>query len=980
VLPSAYVVTTTADSGPGSLRDAINQVNADTSHTLYASPSNPNVDEIDFNITAASDAAGGGMGFDATTGLATITPQSSLPQIMNSVIFDGYTQPGASPNTLSQGNNAALKVVLDGSAAGQGANGLDITAGNCTVTGLDIIQFRGNGVFLEATSNGDKVAGNFIGTDPTGMLLADNQTGVGIHSSDNTIGGTAPAARNVISGNSGNGIGIFGGFGGGANVIAGNYIGTDANGIHGIRNDVGIMINGGSANNTIGGAAAGAGNIIQSSNNYGVVIGGGETGTVVEGNTIFSNNAGGVLFNNFDAGNTLIGNAIVDNVGNGVTFVASPEPSTMVGGTAAGAGNVISGNSGDGVFVGNGDTGISVLGNSIFANGGLGIHLDSTTGANDNQAAPVLTGVSGSAASPMVSGTLNSVASTTFRIEFFANPSPSNLANTEGQTLLGSMYVTTDASGHASFTSPGLSPIPASEGYLTATATVATPSGNGTYTYGDSSQFSAYRPVSYIFSGFLPPLGTGLQFGLNRTIPIKFTLTDLSGNAVTSLSAVTALQVFNSQGVDVLGGTGAAGLNVSGGQYSYSWHTKGLAAGSYTITVTLADGSTDSKTITLTANGNGNSGLVADGSSGSSTGSTAGGLLGGDLALYVDNSAGNLTADELAAIDAGVGVVDGTVNPYGVNVTETTDPTAADVVVTVADSTALGGAADGVLGCESDGLITLVSGWSWYAGTDPTQITAGQYDFETVFIHELGHALGLGHSTDTTSVMYPTLAAGTTDRALTAADLNVADTASGACGLHAAAPAGGTAETGPALPAPVQVSAVAVGTPGRSTGAALTAAVAVPASAAPTVVPVAVTMPEVAGLLGVSASPVSVPLPASASPAAVVLAGPSASAPGQSAFSWRGDTADEGVDDGSLLPTVPAPAGECVPDATAADGDDALASSPQADDAGGWFSVLEDDGGAQGWGLLPDFDPSAQAEAADPEALRAAQAAVFAEL
>src|SRR5215471_2335152 len=58
-LPSAYLVTTTADSGPGSLRDAITQVNADTNHTLYTSPSNSSVDEIDFNITAASDTGGG---------------------------------------------------------------------------------------------------------------------------------------------------------------------------------------------------------------------------------------------------------------------------------------------------------------------------------------------------------------------------------------------------------------------------------------------------------------------------------------------------------------------------------------------------------------------------------------------------------------------------------------------------------------------------------------------------------------------------------------------------------------------------------------------------------------------------------------------------------------------------------------------------------------------------------------------------------
>src|SRR5205085_8910921 len=71
VLSAPYVVNTTADSGPGSLRDAINQINADTSHALYASPSNPSVDEIDFNITAASDTGGG---YNAGTGVATITP------------------------------------------------------------------------------------------------------------------------------------------------------------------------------------------------------------------------------------------------------------------------------------------------------------------------------------------------------------------------------------------------------------------------------------------------------------------------------------------------------------------------------------------------------------------------------------------------------------------------------------------------------------------------------------------------------------------------------------------------------------------------------------------------------------------------------------------------------------------------------------------------------------------------------------------
>jgi hypothetical protein len=73
-------------------------------------------------------------------------------------------------------------------------------------------------------------------------------------------------------------------------------------------------------------------------------------------------------------------------------------------------------------------------------------------------------------------------------------------------------------------------------------------------------------------------------------------------------------------------------------------------------------------------------------------------------------------------------------------------------------------------------------------GSDPARIGTGQYDFETVLTHELGHALGLGHSLNAGSVMYATLAPGSTNRALTTADLNIPDTDTSACGLHAAAP------------------------------------------------------------------------------------------------------------------------------------------------------------------------------------------------
>jgi hypothetical protein len=338
--------------------------------------------------------------------------------------------------------------------------------------------------------------------------------------------------------------------------------------------------------------------------------------------------------------------------------------------------------------------------------------------------------------------------------------------------------------------------------YITSTATVA-------------------QAVQYLFSGFLAPLNANLSFAPGRAVPIKFQLTDYKGNSITSLSAVASLQVLNAQGVNVLTNAGSTALRYdpTANQFVANWQTKGLPARSYTVQLKLADGTTQTATVQVTANGKGANAQAADGSD-VSAGGTDGQLLGGDLEVYVDNSNGALTPDELARIQDAITAVDSVTAPYGVTVEETADPSQAEVTLDMADTSPVGGYADGILGCfdPAAGQITLLQGWDWYAGADPTQVGAGQYDFQTTVTHELGHALGLGESDDPTSAMYGTLAPGTAVRTLTTADLNVPYDESGADAQRAAplaSPVAGTNATATQEMARARrvVSAVVVNTP-----------------------------------------------------------------------------------------------------------------------------------------------------------------------
>src|SRR3712207_3917388 len=168
-------------------------------------------------------------------GVKTIHRTAGLT-ITDPVTIDGYTQPGASPNTLEQGTNAKILIELDGS--GGVAEALGILADDVVVRGLAINRYGASAVVVLGSNN--KVEGNFIGTDPTGTQALGNRiAGVTVlprtsppsppgGGTSNTIGGTSPDKRNLISGNLQQGVQLLSGAQ--DNLVQGNLIGTDKSG------------------------------------------------------------------------------------------------------------------------------------------------------------------------------------------------------------------------------------------------------------------------------------------------------------------------------------------------------------------------------------------------------------------------------------------------------------------------------------------------------------------------------------------------------------------------------------------------------------------------------------------------------------------------------------------------------------------------------------------------------------------------------
>ena len=286
-------------------------------------------------------------------------------------------------------------------ALGNGSVGIQVTQSNNSRIGTDangiadaaernVISGNSGGILFNTFSNvGNVVAGNYIGVDVTGMNALGN-TGVGVSVLGARIGTNGDGVndnveRNVISANGFDGVSVRGS----GSIIAGNYIGTAADGTSPMGNgSSGVLLDESASDNVIGGAASGAGNIIAFNGSDGIFLRRGGSGNAMSQNSIFSNNLLGIDLS-----------------------------------TIFSAGSVTANDTGDG-----------------------------DTGPNNLQNFPEITSANFDGINTTISGTINSTANTTFTIELFSNTAGDPSGFGEGETFLGTTTSITDAGGDGTWT------------------------------------------------------------------------------------------------------------------------------------------------------------------------------------------------------------------------------------------------------------------------------------------------------------------------------------------------------------------------------------------------------------------------------------------------------------------------------------------------------------------------------------------------
>ena len=270
-------------------------------------------------------------------------------------------------------------------------------------------------------------------------------------------------------------------------------------------------------------------------------------------------------------GNTIAANYIGTDGSNALgnaragVYLDSTAADNLIGGTAAGSGNVIANSGWDGIRLNGTGTGNAFLGNSIYGNVEQGIDIgtqgvtandvgDADTGSNNVQNFPVLaTATTDGGTVIAISGTLNSTANSYFRIEFFTNTSPDGTGYGEGQTYLGFVNVATDGAGNANIDATLAADI-AGGAYISATATK---SDSSYATFTDTSEFAAVIVAND------PPTDIAFDSDSGSEVVVNsYTTTDQIDPAIAAFADGGYVVVWASNGQD------GSGYGIYGQRYS----------------------------------------------------------------------------------------------------------------------------------------------------------------------------------------------------------------------------------------------------------------------------------------------------------------------------------------------------------------------------------------------------------------------------
>jgi uncharacterized protein (TIGR03437 family) len=446
----------------------------------------------------------------------------------------------AANGNLIQGNYIGLDVTGNRALGVFDSIGIDLgNAVNTVVGGMTagagnvISGGQKYGIYLLGDPLGTRIQGNLIGLNAAGTAAVPNfLSGISIKTGPDTlIGGTTPAARNVLSGHPQYGIEIFANDTSGIQ-IQGNYVGTDISGTRALGNQTGGIALGGVRGGLIGGTVSGAGNVIVGNNSGSGITGGGIQlvnfldNVQVQGNFIGTNAAGTMALGANTSG------IVVDGPRN-----------VRIGGIEAGAGNLVTNSLYKGVEVRRSE-GISIRGNRIFSNGLSGIDLgyigedgvslndpgDTDTGPNQLQNYPLLIAVTSADNATTIKGVLNSMPQAAFTLDFYANDARRPDGRGEGQRYLGAGNVLTNAQGNANFsiTLPGTV---TNASHLTATATDAA---------GNTSEFSLSLGVN--LSGVsLSKLSPSYAALVSQTTTYVMTVVNSGANPIANLTVTDNL-------------------------------------------------------------------------------------------------------------------------------------------------------------------------------------------------------------------------------------------------------------------------------------------------------------------------------------------------------------------------------------------------------------------------------------------------------